>query len=279
MTPQPADQRADLAALFDRASATYDAVGADFFTPVGRALVAAAALRPGDRVLDVGCGRGACLFAAAEMVGRNGRLLGIDLAPGMISATAAEVASRELKQVNVEVRDAAQPDLEPDSFDAVLASLVLFLLPDPVAALTAWAAGLCPRGRLAITTFGAPDRRWDVMDKVAAEYAGTTGTIQPPGAAGGPFGSSETLGGLVAAAGFTDVQSDERVHEVRFRDGPHWWEWQWSTGARFVWERVPEEKAPHARAAAIAAALDAAGEPDGSLTWRPMIRYTTAIRA
>jgi ubiquinone/menaquinone biosynthesis C-methylase UbiE len=47
--------------VFDRASADYDAVGVDFFTPMGAALVSAASPQPGERVLDVGCGRGAVL--------------------------------------------------------------------------------------------------------------------------------------------------------------------------------------------------------------------------
>lgn len=278
MTLSPADQRAAMAALFDRASATYDDVGVEFFTPVGRALVAAVGLRPGDRVLDVGCGRGACLFPAAEMVGPNGRVLGIDLAPGMVRATAAEAASRKFHQIGVEVRDAAQPELAPDSFDAVLASLVLFFLPDPAAALRAWAGGLRPGGRLALSTFGPSDTRWDSMDAVAQEHTGATGTTRPPGAGDGPFASSVRLGALVAEAGFTDVQSDEQVQEVRFADGSQWWDWQWSTGARLVWERVPPDRLPAARAAAIAEAIKVAAEPDGTLTWRPAIRYTTAIR-
>lgn len=278
MTSQPADQRAFVAALFDRAAATYDAVGAEFFTPVGRSVVAAVGLRPGDRVLDVGCGRGACLFPAAEMVGRNGRVLGIDLSPGMVETTAAEVTSRGLDQVSVEVRDAAQPDLEPDSFDAVVASLVLFFLPDPTAGLRAWAQCLRPLGRLALSTFGPSDPRWDGMDKVAQAHTGGAGTTRPPGSADGPFSSAERLGALVSEAGFTDVQSDELVQEVRFRDGEHWWEWQWSTGARVAWERVPADQLPAAKAAAISEARAVAAEPDGTLTWRPTIRYTTAIR-
>ena len=279
MTPPPAGQRPAMAEIFDRAAPTYDAVGAEFFTPVGRALVAAAALRPGDRVLDAGCGRGACLFPAAEMVGRNGRVLGIDLAPGMVNATAAEVSRRGLDQVRVELGDAASPDLAPDSFDAVLASLLLFFLPDPAAALAAWASCLRPGGRLAISTFGPPDPRWDVLDEVAKEHAGATGTTAPPGSLDGPFASAERLDALVSAAGFGNVASDERVQEVRFRNGAHFWEWQWSIGARSIWERVPEDRLPAARAAVIEAAEKAAAEPDGTLSWRPTIRYTTAINA
>ncbi len=276
---QPGDQRAAVAGVFDRASASFDAVGVEFFGPVGRALVAAAALRPGDRVLDVGCGRGAALFPAARMVGRNGRVLGIDIAPGMVAATAAEAAEHGLEQVSVEVRDAMSPGLGPDTFDAVLGGLVLFFLPDPAAALAAWAASLRPGGRLALTTFGPSDTGWEEVERVAVEHTGTAGATRPAASGRGPFSTAGGLGELVTSAGFSDVRSDDRVQEVHFRDGEHWWQWQWSTGAREAWERVPGERAPQARAAAISAAERAGGSGSGGLTWRPMIRYTTAIKA
>lgn len=273
------DSRAGTAAVFDRAAPTYDAVGADFFTPVGRSLVAAAGLRPGDRVLDVGCGRGACLFPAAEMVGRNGTVLGIDLSVAMVQATATDVQQRGLRHVSVERMDAQEPTLAAASYDAVLASLVLFFLPDPAAGLAAWAAALRPGGRLAITTFGPPDARWDVLDEVAKRYADATGTTRPPGSGTGPFSSADRLAELLSPAGFTNITSDERPQEVRFSNGEHWWRWQWSTGARYIWEKLPGDVLPAAKAAAIAAAERAAAEPDGTLIWRPTIRYTTAVKA
>lgn len=273
------DPRPGLAALFDRAAPTYDAVDAEFFTPVARQLVATAGLRPGDRVLDVGTGRGACLYPAATLVGPTGRVLGIDLSPAMVAATAADVAAAGLPQVRVARMDGQEPDVEPGGFDVVLAGLALIFLPDPAAGLLAWARALRPAGRLAISTFGPPDRAWDVLDEVATAYAGEGGTIRPPGTEGGPFSSAERLAELLTACGYTGVRSDDRVQEVRYRDAAHWWEWQWSVGARAAWERVPPARLPEARAAAMAAAEQVGGRPDGSVVWRPTIRYTTAVKA
>ena len=64
------DQREAVAGVFDRASETYDQLGIEFFGPVGRALVELNGVGPGDDVLDVGCGRGAVLFAAARRPAR-----------------------------------------------------------------------------------------------------------------------------------------------------------------------------------------------------------------
>ena len=79
-------------AAFDGLAARYDTERGGFFGPVSDLLVRAAGLRPGQAVLDVGCGAGACLFAAARAVGPEGHVTGIDLAAGMLARAAATAA-------------------------------------------------------------------------------------------------------------------------------------------------------------------------------------------
>lgn len=63
-----------IAGVFDRASDTYDRTGVDFFQIIGRTLVEQADVQPGDRVLELGSGRGAATFPAAERVGPEGHV-------------------------------------------------------------------------------------------------------------------------------------------------------------------------------------------------------------
>src|SRR5829696_7863305 len=112
------------AALVTRASMAQSAA---MTGPVGRALVELTGVRPGDDVLDVGCGRGAVLFAAAEATGQTGSVLGFDLAAGMVERTRADAESRGLSTVRVEQRNAQEPDLPPAAFDVVVSSLVVFV--------------------------------------------------------------------------------------------------------------------------------------------------------
>src|SRR4051794_24992612 len=143
--------------VFDRGADSYDQVGVDFFTPAARDLVAHANLQPGERVLDVGTGRGAVLFEAAEQVGPTGRAVGIDLSGRMVELTTAEAAARGLQQVSVAQGDAERPDFPDGSFDAILGGLVLFMLPDPTVALPNYKKLLEPAGQLCFTTFGRQD--------------------------------------------------------------------------------------------------------------------------
>ncbi len=69
---EPPDPRQGVARVFDAAAATYDATGVAFFGPIADTLVALLDPQEGERVLDIGCGRGAFLLPAAAAVGPAG---------------------------------------------------------------------------------------------------------------------------------------------------------------------------------------------------------------
>src|SRR3954471_2095170 len=144
--------------IFDEASESYDNVGVDFIRPIAAELVRAVDPRPGERVLDAGCGTGAVLVPVAEAVGPSGHVTGIDLAPGMVARSRA--AATGLGQVHVELGDAQQPAYPDGSFDVVTSGLVLFFLPDPPAALVAYRRLLRRSGRLAFSCFAQHDPRY-----------------------------------------------------------------------------------------------------------------------
>jgi ubiquinone/menaquinone biosynthesis C-methylase UbiE len=69
------DPRSQMAALFDRLAESYDAVGVEFFKPIAAGLVAQLAPKEGERVVDVGCGRGAVLIPMARAIAPPGQRL------------------------------------------------------------------------------------------------------------------------------------------------------------------------------------------------------------
>jgi O-methyltransferase / aklanonic acid methyltransferase len=119
---------------------------------MGKRLVEYAAPQLGDRVLDIGCGRGACLFPAAELVGPGGHVLGIDIAAAMIRETAAEAARQGMTNVDLRLLDAQQLDLPARSFDLITGSYSVIFLPDAPAAMGAYAELLADNGRIAFTS-------------------------------------------------------------------------------------------------------------------------------
>ena len=246
--------------VFDRVSGEYDSVGVDFFTPMAAALVRVAAPLPGERVLDLGCGRGAALLPAARAVGPAGRVVGIDLAPGMVSRTRAETA--KLPQVSVVVGDAQQPDFPAGSFDLITAAMVLFFLPDPPAALGAYRRLLRPGGRLAFSSFAAHDPRYPLALRILTRFAQEPPPEFKPHAM---FGSADKLRSATAEAGFSRTRVSEIDVRSHFRDAEQLVGWIGSHLGRRILDRVPEQR----RGEAVAEVADAIDWPS---------TFTTRIR-
>lgn len=95
------------------------------------------------RIADLGCGTGTLSLILAD-AGHS--VVGVDFSPEMVRLARAKAAGRgDLRFVE---GDAAQPPLEPASYDVVLCRHVLWALPDPTAALGRWVDLLVPGGRL-----------------------------------------------------------------------------------------------------------------------------------
>jgi ubiquinone/menaquinone biosynthesis C-methylase UbiE len=267
------DRKAGVQSLFDEVSATYDSTGVDFFGQIARRLITYARLRQASTVLDVGCGAGAALLAASEAVGANGRVLGIDLAPGMVERAERLVDELRLDNVRVELGDAEAPPTPPASVDAIVASLVLFFLPEVDRALDAYAETLVPGGTLAFSTFAGGDD-WEPLDRLLTSFVS-----EPPGAEEDAwFESSAGIRRQLGAHGFTDVSIEEVTHAVDFPSVASFHEWTWSTGWRATWSAIPPDRREAAKAA-VDGYLEPRSRRDGSLTLATAVRYTRARNA
>ena len=278
MHPTEENQRsARVAAVFYRVADTYDTVGVPWFGPIAEQLVDLVAPAPGERGLDLGTGRGAALWPLARRVGPTGHVTGLDLAARMIDATRADALERGLRGVDLLVADAGRPPLPAAGYDVAVASLVLFFLPDPPAALRAWRDLLVPGGRLGVSTFGPRDAAWEKLDDVFTLYlppslldARTSGTR-------GPFASDAGVADLLVSAGFTEVRTEHLELSVRFADAEEWRVWSWSHGQRMHWEAVPQDRRGEVFAAA-AERLEATRDPEGLCTLGQQVRYTIGSR-
>lgn len=143
---------------WDRAARGYETYWRLQVAPAQRLLIEMAALRRGERVLDIACGTGLVSFAAAEIVGPDGYVLGTDISAGMVERARGRAESHGMRQVQFERADAEETNLPATVFDAALCSLGLMYVPDPVAALAAMRRSLKPRGRASVAVWGRRDR-------------------------------------------------------------------------------------------------------------------------
>lgn len=273
------DQTQRLARLFDAVADTYDQVGVDFFGPIAAGLVDELNPQPGERVFDLGCGRGAVLLPVARRVGSRGSVVGADLSSRMVEHCRDLVAADGLSNVEVILLDAQHPDATSlgSPADLVSSSLVVFFLPDPASALAQWRDLLVPGGRLGITTFGEQDPAWSRVDDVFDPYLPPQQLDARTSGASGPFGSDAGVEQLLGDAGFVDLRTVTRRVEVRFDDAGHWYAFSMSVGQRAFWMSVPEGRRSDVRAEA-SRRIQAAADADGSVTFWQDVRYTLGRR-
>jgi SAM-dependent methyltransferase len=143
------------------------------FVPVVDALVELAALRTGERVLDLGTGTGAVAQRAAGIVGPSGRVVGVDISPEMLALARRSAASLGLWNLTLLEGRAESIPAEDASFDIVLACLSMMYVIDREAAAGQIARVLKPRGRLVAAVWAGPEQCDIVLfQQTAGRFAG-----------------------------------------------------------------------------------------------------------
>jgi SAM-dependent methyltransferase len=147
-TPDP-DRASAAQAFYSRWAPGYDrlATHAPGVRRLRTALVERLNLVPGDTVVDVGCGTGATLPYLRDRVGPDGTVVGVDFAPGAVARAHDRIERAGWANVTVCRGDATRLPLR--SADALAASFLVGMLPDPAATVGGWIGALDP-DRLAL---------------------------------------------------------------------------------------------------------------------------------
>jgi len=158
---------------WDLAAADYEPLWRAQLACAQTALMAGVALAPGERVLDVACGTGLVALDAADAVGPDGLVVGIDLSGRMVDAARRRAQERKVSNASFARMDAERLDLPDASFDVALCALGLMYMPDPEEAVREMRRVLRPGGRLGLTVWGERSAcGWsEVFPIVGAEVA------------------------------------------------------------------------------------------------------------
>jgi ubiquinone/menaquinone biosynthesis C-methylase UbiE len=136
----------------------YEAVDGQI-APFGLRAMGAADVRPGERVLDVGCGCGETSLELARRVGASGSVTGVDISRLLIE-TSRQLADRlKVSNVRFEAADAETVPLPTQSFDLVFSGFGVMFFDDPEAAFRNLRNALRPGGRLKPTHRAAAAER------------------------------------------------------------------------------------------------------------------------
>jgi SAM-dependent methyltransferase len=178
--------------------------------PVSDVLISHIAAKPGERILDVGCGCGGLSIALASKVAPDGSVLGVDISAPML-ARARETAPAGLP-VEFVLADATVHPFEPGGFDCLVSRFGVMFFADPVASFTNMHRALKPSGRVAFACWREPKQNPWMMTPLQAVYRHVP-KLPPQGPDDpGPFAfaSEERVTRILAEAGFRDVALEPR---------------------------------------------------------------------
>ena len=198
--------------------------------PTVQAIVAAAQIKPGFDVLDIGCGSGIPTLALAQLVGSAGSVTATDPSPVLIAAVTENVRQLGLTNVEIVQTNAAKLPFEPASFDAATCQFGAMFFPEVNVALTRIRATLKTGGRAAFAAWGpiAENTLFNIFDKALVPY------LPPPAPPEADaqtvpesdlltpmrFAQTGSLSAVLLNAGFDDVQEETHTVDLVWPDSP-----------------------------------------------------------
>ena len=149
------------------------------FAPIAQALVEDGQIGLGNTVLDIATGPGEPALSVAGVVGREGKIIGIDPVPEMIEGARRATAYHGLTNVQFEVASADRLPFPADTFDAVISRFGVMFFPSPVDAVREMLRVLKPGKKLALAVWHFAERNpfHYSLSQVMDRYVHT----EPPG--------------------------------------------------------------------------------------------------
>jgi SAM-dependent methyltransferase len=185
--------------------------------------------RPGERALDLGCGFGETTLRLADLIGKEGSVLGVDVSEPFIVAAREEAEEAGADNVEYLLADVQTLQL-PREFDYAFSRMGLMFFANPVAALRNIRQSLKPGGRLTAVVWRRKlDNDWvNRAEEVVAEYLDHPEETDEPTCGPGPFSmaNADTVSEQLQIAGFEEISlrrcdlpikvGDDLDHAVEF---------------------------------------------------------------
>lgn len=176
--------------------------------PLGHRAMDRAALRAGERVLDIGCGCGQTSLELGRRVGPTGAVTGVDISSVMLERARAFAREQGVGNVSFEDADAQTHAFDAGAYDLVFSRFGIMFFADSIAAFTNLARALRPGGRIAFVCWRSfPENPWMTVPVSAALQHLPPPSIPDPDAPGPfRFADPDKVRGILTGAGFVAPQ-------------------------------------------------------------------------
>src|SRR5437764_3814351 len=172
--------------------------------------------RPGEQVLDVGCGPGATAIPLAAAVGPSGHVTGVDISEPMLGLLRQRIAERGIANLTALLADAQTHSFAPASFDLITSRFGVMFFADPFAAFRNLCPALKPGGRLCIAVWSGIEENlhWKIPFEIAVRHVGPPKPAPPHAPGPMAFRDPDYLRRILSEGGFTEISIEPRPFHV-----------------------------------------------------------------
>jgi ubiquinone/menaquinone biosynthesis C-methylase UbiE len=239
--------KAKAAATYDAAADHFDDEPLSFWERIGRRAVARLDLLAGARVLDVGCGTGASALPAAQAVGPDGFVLGVDLSARLLDRARGKAMTCGLTNVEFQLVDMTELGYPDGHFDAVVSVFSIFFVPNMEGLVRELWRMVRPGGKLVVTTWGPrifepAYSRW--LAAIRQERPDLYSAFNP----WDRITDIESVTNLLRDGGVTDVEVTAEDGTQPLRSAEDWWIIALGSGLRWTIDQMGPEAAARVRA-------------------------------
>jgi len=231
------DAKTKAAATYNLAADFFDHPTNTFWERYGRRTIERLELTPGANVLDVCCGSGASAIPAAQAVGPDGSVTGIDLAENLLTLARNKASQHGLSNLRFEQGDLTNLRFDDGSFDVVVCVFGIFFVPDMEAGMRELKRVLRLGGRLAITTWGPR-----LFEPVNTAFWDSVRSLRPELYKGfNPWDricEAEQLRLLLSTAGLKDIEVAAERDSQPINSPEDWWPMVLGSGYRGTVEQL-----------------------------------------
>jgi ubiquinone/menaquinone biosynthesis C-methylase UbiE len=200
-----------------------------------RALVGAARVQPGMRVLDIACGTGEPAISLAALLSDKGEVVGVDISPAPLKIAEERAAQRGLSNASFKQADAHHLHFADNSFDCITSRLGVMFFSDLPRALSEMRRVLKPKGRAILLVWGPMDQPYFLTTIGTILRMLPEAIVPESGRKMFALGNKGILSQALRQAGFS--QAEEELATVP---------WTWLGTPAEVWEYFQDVAVPFA---------------------------------